>query len=70
MLKISTEMDILKKRSIFEHQLYHGTIISTIYTDKLFLTLPAPCISGSYINIKINSKFLFSHFFVVPLRPS
>ena len=45
------------------------------YRHKFLLTLPAPCITESYIQVKI--KFLFSHFFVVPqkvlsrpLRPS
>ena len=31
-----------------------------------FLTLLVPCISESYIEMKIKGKFLFSHFFVVP----
>ena len=29
------------------------------------LTLPTPCISESYVTMKINFKFLFLHFFVV-----
>ena len=29
------------------------------------LTLPTPCISESYVRMKINFKFLFLHFFVV-----
>ena len=40
------------------------------------LTLPAPCIPGISVEMKINLKFLFSHFFVVsqkvlrrPFRP-
>ena len=32
------------------------------------LTLNVPCISESYIEIKIKLKFLFSHFFVVPQK--
>ena len=32
------------------------------------LTLNVPCISESYIEIKIKLKFLFSHFFLVPQK--
>ena len=32
------------------------------------LTLPAPCISESCIKMKIDLKFYFSHFFVVPQK--
>ena len=32
------------------------------------LNLPAQCISESCSKIKINLKFLFQHFFVVPVK--